>query len=133
MMNPNSAHQMWSRWTFTVVARRPRTIKDISANVARFGRKAFGSATAMRARPLVSDARGAVAWEFDIRTEGHPVHDVAYVTWMTAQWRRFFLEGFGVGTTVTCETRLEAGSRQDGTPSDQLIILPSIAIEGAKA
>jgi len=125
-LNPNSAHQIWSRWTFTVTPGRPvvRAFAEVQGHSARFGRKAFGAASEMKV-----ECRGE-AWTIDVRTEGHPVHEDAYVTWMTAQWSRFFKAGFGIGTVVECVTKLEAGSRQDGRPADQLIIVPPIAVEG---
>lgn len=51
-MNPNSAHQVWSRWTFTVTPGRSiaRPVANVRDNCARFGRKAFGAASEMRVR-----------------------------------------------------------------------------------
>lgn len=125
-MSPNSAHQLWSRWTFTVTPGRrvERPFANVRDNCARFGRTAFGAASAMRVTTHGN------RWVIDVRTEGHPVHDARYVDWMTAQWRRFFVNGFGVGTVVQCDTKLEAGDRQDGRPAAQLIILPSVAVTG---
>ena len=100
-----------------------RNFAEIKTNCARFGRKAFGSASEMRV------TQGKVL-TVEVRTEGHPVHDIAYVTWMTEQWKKFFVSGFGVGTTVKCTTKLEAGDRQDGRPAEQLIILPPFAVKG---
>jgi hypothetical protein len=127
-MDPNSRNQVWSRWTFNVTpaTARPRPLANVRENCARFARKAFGSATEMR----VSGEGGR--WCVDVRTEGHPVHDPAYVAWMRAQWERFFVSGFGVGTSVEINARLEAGDRQDGRPATQLIILPTIQISQDK-
>ena len=126
-MNPNSAHQTWSKWTFRVTPGRTvvRSFDQVKENCARFGRKAFGSVAQMRVTLL------PLGYLVEVRAEGHPVHDPAYVDYMAAQWRRFFDSGFGAGTVVVCETKLEAGSRQDGSPSDQLIIVPPIAVQGA--
>jgi hypothetical protein len=123
-MNPNSKNQIWSKWTFTVtpgVSRR-RTLAEVRAHCARFGRKAFGAASAMRI------TRAGGRWTIEVRTEGHPVHESAYVDWMQRQWAPFFVNGFGLGTVTTCTAKLEAGDRQDGTPADQLIILPTLSI-----
>lgn len=68
-------------------------------------------------------------WTIEVRTERHPVHDARFVDWMTEQWTRFFVNGFGVGTKVTCSTKLEAGSRQDGTPADQLVMIPPVCLD----
>jgi hypothetical protein len=129
-MDPNSAHQTWSRWTFGVVpgVRKHRSVREVRDHCKRFTAKAFGSATSMRIDQVL--IHGVHCVKIDVRTEGHPVNDPQYVEWMAAQFRRFFTEGFGPGTVMRLETKLEAGSRQDGTPSEQLIILPSIAIEG---
>lgn len=101
---------------------RARTKADVTHNCARFGRKAFGSVAQMRVSPV------GAGWRVEIRAEGHPVHEAAYVTWMTAQWQRFFVGGFGVGTRVTCQATIEAGSRQDGRPAEQLIVLPTLQV-----
>lgn len=125
-MDPNSRNQMWSRWTFAVAPGRTlcRPSANVRDNCARFGRKAFGTATEMK---VASQPDGT--WQVEVRTEGHPVHDPQYVAWMCAQWERFFKGGFGAGTQVRCTARLEAGDRQDGRPADQLIILPTIRLD----
>lgn len=121
-MNPNSVHQWWSRWTATVTPDPARPVPPIvlvTDNCARFYRKAFGSATALRV------AATATGWVIECRTEGHPAHDPAYVAWMTQQLRRFLRNGFGAQAQVTFAVTLEAGDRQDGTPPDQLILGPA--------
>lgn len=129
-MNPNSAHQRWSLWQYRVypdATKRPLS-SDVTANCARFGRLLFGSASEMR---IVggTDADARRYWEITVRAEGHSVHDPSYVEWMHAAWQRFLLQGFGPTAEVRAHARLEAGSREDGTPPDQLIILPA-RIEG---
>lgn len=123
-MNPNSKNQMWSRWTFRVtpLINRRLYFEDVRATCARFGRFVFGSASEMN---VIFD-RGR--WVIDVRTEGHPVHDAAFVENIRAQWVVFFEHNFGRGTEVALETKLEAGSRQDGTPAEQLIMMPSISL-----
>ena len=125
-MNPNSGNQRWSRWTFTITpgpTKKPNfaTLKE---NAARFGRKAFGSASQMRVE-LWSSGQVLII----VRTEGHPVHDPAFVNYMVENWQKWAIGGWGPGTTLECVTKLEAGSRQDGTPADQLIIAPPVALE----
>lgn len=127
-MNPNSGHQRWSKWTFTIGpggTKRP-PFADVRANAARFGRKVFGSASQMRVR-VWRDGRVVI----EVRTEGHPVHDPAYVASVRALWLRWALVGWGVGTTLQLTTRLEAGSREDGTPPDQLILAPPLCVGGS--
>jgi hypothetical protein len=129
-MNPNSAHQLWSLWQYRVYpdgTKRP-TFQTVKTNCARFGRLMFGSASEMRIRQATDD-RGRLYWEVAVLTEGSPVHDPQYVAWMHATWDRFFREGFGVACEIQHHARLEAGDRQDGTPADQLILLPPLAVE----
>jgi hypothetical protein len=143
-MDPNSQHQIWSLWTWTVtpplekrttllqfgksprkrkILTRPRNFEEIKVNCARFGRKAFGSTGQMNVQHW-SNGQYIVK----VRTEGHPVHDPAFVTWMNGNWEKFFISGFGKGTQVKLETKLEAGDAQDGKPRDQLIIVPPFHI-----
>jgi len=119
-VNPNSMHQLWSRWTATITPEASRSSLDhatVRDNCARFYRKAFGSVTEL----CITD--GPV-WTVDCRTEGHPAHDRAYRAWMTGQLRRFLLTGFGAQATIELTVTVEAGDRQDGTPPDQLILGP---------
>jgi cobalamin biosynthesis Mg chelatase CobN len=125
-MDPNSQHQTWSKWTVTVIPPSPlvhRTRADVEVNAARFFRKAFGTATQCRIRAVNG------LWTFDVRTEGHPVHDPSYADYMAQAFARFFTAGFGPGTQVTTASKLEAGSRQDGAPADQLLILPTFVLD----
>jgi hypothetical protein len=124
-MNPNSGNQRWSKWTFTI---RPGGTKrpdfaTVKANAARVGRKYFGAASAMK---IDIAADGTVT--IQVRTEGHPVHDPAYVQATTELWQCWAIGGWGAGTTLTCTAKLEAGSYQDGRPVDQLIIADPIAL-----
>lgn len=100
----------------------------VKTNCARFGRLMFGSASQMRLN-CRTDEQARVYWEISVRTEGHPVHDPQYTEWMHKQWDRFLRSGFGQGCEIQCHARLEAGSRQDGGPADQLIIMPPLIEE----
>jgi hypothetical protein len=139
-MDPNSQHQLWSLWSWTVKpAPRPRiglvafggkrvkvqgrNFEEVKTNCLRFGRKAFGSTGQMNIQEY-SDGKYIIK----CRVEGHPVHDPAYVDHQNAAWTRFFVNGFGVGTEVSLETKLEAGDAQDGKPRDQLVIIPPFHI-----
>jgi hypothetical protein len=124
-MNPNSGNQRWSKWTFTI---RPGGTKrpdfaTVKANAARVGRKYFGAASAMK---IDLSAGGIVT--IQVRTEGHPVHDPAYVATTTQLWERWAIGGWGNGTRLECQAKLEAGSYQDGRPVDQLILADAAAL-----
>jgi hypothetical protein len=127
-MNPNSQHQIWSLWEYQIYPdfnKRPDYL-TVKTNCARFGRLIFGSASTMKIRHA-GDASGKLFWEVAILTENHPVHDPAYTEWVHEKWKVFFQNGFGPTCEIRCHARLEAGDRQDGTPADQLIILPPLA------
>ncbi len=42
-MDPNSDHQLWSHWTFTVYGGKSVPIKEVQENVARWLKMGFGS------------------------------------------------------------------------------------------
>lgn len=127
-MNLNSDNQCWSFWEYRVYpdgTRRP-DFALVKANCARFGRLMFGSTSEMKVRYAAE--HGRAFWEVAVLTEGHPVHDPAYTEWMHRQWQRFFHAGFGPSCELQSHARLAAGDRQDGTPADQLIMLPSLEL-----
>lgn len=139
-MNPNSQHQRWSKWVFRILPgelKRP-TYCDVKHNAAKFGRLKFGMTTVMNVEQQYNRETKKTEWVIMARTEGHPVHDPDFVSFMHQEWTRFALMGFGVGTECKLEqAKLEAGSRQDGSPTDQLIImdrslLPNLREEMAK-
>jgi hypothetical protein len=121
----NSGNQRWSRWTFEVASAglKSPTFLQVQFEAARFGRQVFGSASQMLVEAVTTRT-----WRVTVRTEGHPVHDAAYVTAIRRLWARWAWEGFGAGTIVQLTTKLEAGTRQDGTPADQIILAPAISM-----
>lgn len=123
-MNPNSVNQLWSRWTFVVTPKVWKTysFESVRVTCARFARLVFRSATEMKVEEKLRH------YVIDVRTEGHPVHDPQFVERVRVMWQKMFEGNFGNGVRVELTTKLEAGSRQDGTPSDQLVILPSIPV-----
>lgn len=121
-MDPNSQNQRWSKWTITVTGGKHPSFAQVKVNAARFGRKVFGSPSQMRIHEFPAGPR----WEIEVLTEGHPAHEPLYVESVRQLWIRWGIEGFGLGAQVTVEARLVAGSRQDGSPPDQMLILPSL-------
>lgn len=120
-MNPNSMNQWWSKWVLEVYPQHMRAnFNDVKLNMARFARKAFGTASNMRIFQFLDH------YHIEILTEGHPVTDSDYVEWMRTQWLTFLRNGLGEGTKASVRTKLMAGSLQDGSPAEQLVILPSI-------
>jgi hypothetical protein len=129
-MDPNSQHQSWSKWSYRVypeAARRP-SFAMVKLLAARYARELFGAASQMRIRYGTDDA-GKLCWDFEVLSEGHPVHDPDFVDTIHRLWAAFLKTGFGGGCKITRATaELKAGAREDGRPADQLIILPSLAV-----
>lgn len=124
-MNPNTAHQLWSKWTIVIRPGRPFApdFEVVRVNTARFMRKAFGSAGQCRVR------RFARAWVVEVLAEAerHP-HDRDTFTAVSRDFTRFFRNGFGEAADVRVKARLMAGQRLDGRPPDQLLILPALPV-----
>lgn len=121
-MNPNSANQTWSLWTFRVSPGRPipRTVNEVKTNVARFGRKVFGTA----GQGCVEADTAAQEWICKFRVEGHPAQERGYRAHILKLFTAFFVNGFGAKTTVRMEAKLEAGEPESGGARSQLLILP---------
>jgi hypothetical protein len=128
-MDPNSANQLWSRWTFTVreAGRRvPRA--DVEYNAAKWLRAGFGSAGQVRVRRTVD------GWAIDAMVEGVPAHEPGYVAHVTRQFReRFVAQGWGVLASGDVAARVLAGDVQDGKPRAQLVMLPALRVRGTEA
>lgn len=121
---PNSTHQRWSRWTFTITSptRRPSG-QEVLDNFRRFVRVVF--------RSSIGEARVRMnrgdTYELSLHIEGPPVHDAAYRAAMARTWlARFVRPGFGPDATMTMDATLLAGSYEDGRPSTHLIVAPPI-------
>jgi hypothetical protein len=125
-MNPNSTHQLWSRWSWTVYPGRRVALpfEPVKLTIANFTRTLFGSAGQMRIIERVN------YYVIDLRTEGRPAHDPDFVSLTARQFRDFFVRCFGVHTRVMLTgPKIEAGSFQDGRPPTQLVILPPLSIK----
>lgn len=120
-MNPNSAHQLWSKWIWVVAAVKHPKFEEVKLNCARFARKVFGNATAMKI-----DQKADNTWTISLLTEGHPVHDPRYLAYLKSIWVRFLKNGFGEASKIIVDVKLTAGSRQDGSIAEQMIIIPAI-------
>lgn len=119
--NPNGQNQRWSMWTFEVheVGRHvPK--RDVEYNVAKWLRAGFGSAGKVR----VNWTR--TGWRIQCLIEGPTVHDPAYVASVRRQFAAFVVKGWGPLSFGSTKTKLMAGSREDGRPSEQMVEMPSI-------
>lgn len=126
-MNPNSTHQLWSKWMWLVRPGRKTVLpfEPVKAAIARFTKAHFGSAGQMRITERLD------CYYIELLIEGKPAHDPEYIVHTAFVFENFFSAHFGAGTRTTLSgPRLMSGSRQDGTPPDQLIILPSLRWDG---
>lgn len=124
-MDPNSKNQLWSRWAWTVRPGRSVVLpfEPVKLVLANHVRSLFGSAGQMRITEKLDH------YIIDLRIEGRPAHDPDFVAHIKRKMVVFFIKQFGPTTTVTMTPpKIEAGSRQDGSPPDQLIILPSLRL-----
>ena len=126
-IDPNSQHQVWSRWVFGVEA-APNKLPPVSEcvdNARRFFSKGFASSVG-RVR---CDQQGTY-YVFVAEIEGPPAHDPAYAESVRKEFaERFMVPGFGPGAQlVRFTTGILAGNQQDGNPPDQLLVLPSIPL-----
>lgn len=123
-MDPNSQHQLWSYWTFTVrEAGRTAPRADVELNAARWLRGGFGSVGEVKV------TRAIEGWRIEARVEGVPAHDPGYVASVRQQFQeRFVAQGWGPLATSTVRARVLAGDVQDGNPRAQLVMLPTIRV-----
>ena len=119
--NPNGQNQLWSKWTFTVweAGKRPARA-DVELNVARWLRKGFGSVSAARVSKTV------LGWRFECLTEGRPAHDPEYVAAVRSGFKDFVEKGWGVLASCKVNVKIMAGSKQDGKPAEQMVVMPHI-------
>jgi hypothetical protein len=124
-MNPNSAHQLWSKWIITVRANTPYTpaYAEMRQNVGRFLRKGFGSAGQWRLRWFPRNNVWVVQMLAESARHPHSKQDFDY---FKDAFVAFFRNGLGQQAHVHIKARLMAGERLDGRPSDQMLIMPSL-------
>ena len=133
-VTPNSQHQLWSRWTVTIVLPHrashddPRFHTNIELEHAHVCRRLFGSTGQARVTCVIGIVRGELTetWTLEARVEGAPVHDPEYRDRHYRILRDHYQRGFGPLAHVRVTALLEAGDRQDGTPAAQLLILPLV-------
>ena len=125
-IDPNSEHQLWSRWTFGVEA-SPAKLPDVDEcadNARRYFAKGFRS-TIGRVR---CDRQGTY-YVFVVEIEGPPGHDPDYADAVKRDFtERFMAQGFGPGARlVRFVVGVLAGDQQDGRPPEQLLVMPGLA------
>lgn len=124
-MQPNSQHQMWSRWIvgWEVEFNRLCPVREVRMNVRRYFAAGFGTIGRFRVtKPNLW------AYEVEVEVEGPPAHDPEYRERVKRQFIEHFLfRGFGLSARlVRFEVKVLAGDQEDGRPPDQMIVIPPI-------
>lgn len=126
-MDPNSQHQLWSRWVFGIEANPNKlpSVEEVANNARRYFAKAFKS-TVGRVR---CDQQGTY-YCLIVEVEGPPAHDPGYVEALREDFtRRFMEQGFShAAKLVRCDVGVLAGDREDGRPPDQMLVMPSMPV-----
>lgn len=125
--NPNSQHQLWSRWQFVIVADRKRPIvAECRENFRRWAAKGFQTWSGRAQVVLIGRKRYA----FTLQIEGPPATDPAYREHVRKQFIEFFMHrGFGQGARLDVfHVGILSGDAEDGKPPAQLLALPTLSI-----
>ncbi|MBA2432220.1 MAG: hypothetical protein H0V56_08905 [Chthoniobacterales bacterium] len=136
--DPNSAHQHWSRWEFGIEA-SPRKLPgkaDVLDNARRYFAAGFTSEAGrvrcelFRTPRDVQRKRRATYYYLAIEIEGPPANDPLYREQVREDFARRFMEpGFGQSARlVMFRAQVLAGETEDGSPPEQLIVLPTLAV-----
>ena len=129
-MNPNSAHQQWSEWVFTVEAAGPQPAFDaVTLPLGRFFTSVFGCTGRMKVEQALNPVRRRTIWTITVQTEGESCYEPG--------WRARVLQGFtlaaqrrfGGGVRVQMDVALLAGQTLDARPNAQWLILPTLSLE----
>lgn len=129
-IDPNSQHQLWSHWTFTVYeGGRHAPYADVALNAARWLRAKFGSVARARVEEKLLIQRGISQkyYVIEAQVEGVPAHDPQLVTSVRQSFARdFVFRGWGPLATSDVTAKVMAGSKQDGKPAAQLVVMPRV-------
>ena len=124
-MSPNTEHQLWSHWTFSITGGRGIPIETVRTNAkvwlaAKFG-KDVGQARVQRC--LIGDgvhAHTSIVIECQI---SHPnANDPEFVAHIRSRFESEFVSvGFGELARGHVDIKILAGNPSDGKPPAQLI------------
>lgn len=121
-IDPNSQHQLWSRWEFRVSSPKSVPLDDVRDNAARWLRKGFGSVGRARVTRRIED--GSLVTLIEAEVEGIPAHDPGYVQSVRNGFAKFAAAGWGVTADASVKVRILAGDQQDGRPAAKLVVMP---------
>lgn len=126
-IDPNSQHQLWSRWTFRIWG-RPIPLHEIKDNAARWLRKGFGSVGRAKIEEKIENGRAVIVVIAEI--EGRPAHDPDYQASVGHGFAKFVQAGWGATAVFRMDVTILAGDEQQGAPKKQLIVLPRLDLGG---
>ncbi len=126
-LDPNSDHQLWSRWTITVKSTKYVPLVDVRHNAHKWLKQGFGTMGRARVREFIGTSI-LNKWIIECEVEGAPAHDPGYVGSVRLQFLRFVELGWGMLATGETEVILLAGNVEDGKPRQQLLVIPTIPI-----
>lgn len=160
-MDPNSDHQLWSRWRLTIRASRYVPLADVKKNLRSWLRLMFGSVLhakidekANMPEPGCPHCKGSgkrrsgggmvpfrvtacaclgIGYAIVVELEGKPAHDPAYVDYVLHQFALFVEKGWGpLATSDVGKPKILAGDEQDGKPRSQLVVMPGLLDGGGR-
>lgn len=123
IINPNTQHQRWSRWTFHVITGRDVPYTDARSRFVQMARRHFGTNGQARVDHYFNRSTRKHVWVFEVMVDTDHPHDPQYSAYMRRGWTRFFTDGFGLGTDITIQHVLLAGDWQDGRPASQVVMM----------
>lgn len=130
-MDPNSRHQQWSDWIFTIDVYGPRKPRpsEVKLNFGKLARSIFGSAGRMLVMAEgVPKPSPHVRWTIRIQVDTESVHDPLWRNTVRAKFAQAAEQGFGKQIAVSMHVDLLAGENADGRPPDQWIALPMLEV-----
>ena len=106
-IDPNSQHQIWSHWTFTVHASgRHPSYADVKKNVTTWLRKGFGSVGQAKIVEHVN------SWVIEARVEGVPADDPKYYDYVCSEFSKFVELGWGPLAISSVDAQILADGKQ---------------------
>ena len=125
-LDPNSAHQLWSHWTFTVLATHHIPLNEVKINAARWLKRVFRAVGRGRVTESVGGTSVANRYVIECEVEGPPANDPGFVAAIRLEFLKFVEMGWGPLASGDTRVRIIAGDRQDGRPPVQHIEIPRI-------
>lgn len=134
-MNPNSEHQVWGRWEFTIDVHhgallRTRSFEEVkNASIQFFVRLFRGKPAEMKIAEVLMQDAGVSRYKITLRVEDERIIAEDYCKQVGQKVTDFFRTGFRCNVNVRLNTKLEAGRDGSGKPAPQLIVVPMLKMD----